>query len=206
MRGHDRGEMMEHFDKLNLTDAQKTQIKAIHEKYQARIKANQEQAKTYMQAARAARQKGDTAAFRANAEKARQLTTALHEQAMNEVRAVLTPAQRAQADSMMAMHARSGAMPGMRPGAMPGMRPGAMRGARAGRAGMLQSLNLTDAQKTQITAIRTKYQNQAKTSRDQELNEIRGVLTADQRAKLDSSIAQRKQNGARPGPWKKGDK
>ena len=213
-RGHGRGEMMGHFGRLNLTDAQKAQIKAIHTKYQPQIKASREQAKPFMEAARAARQKGDTAAFRANIEKARQVSSAVLQQEMNEVRAVLTPAQRAQADSMMAMHARGGAMPGMRPGAMPGMRPGAMpgmrpgamRGARAARAGMFQSLNLTDAQKTQIKAIRSKYQDQAKTSREQQLNEIRGVLTADQRTKLDSAIAQRKQNGARPGPWKKGDK
>lgn len=189
MGGHDRGEMMEHFDKLNLTEAQKAQIKAIHEKYQAQLKANREQANTYKEAARAARQKGDTAAFRANLEKAHQLTTALHEQAMNEVRAVLTPAQRAQADSMMAMHER--------------------RDAMRGRAGMFEGLNLTDAQKTQIKEIRTKYQDQAKTSREQELTEIRAVLTAEQRAKLDSAIARRKLNagdrGTGPGPWKKGD-
>lgn len=196
MRGHGRAEMQGHFANLNLTEAQKTQIKAIHTKYQAQLKASREQAKASMTAARTARQKGDTAAFRANMEKARQLSTALHEQEMNEVRAVLTPAQRAQADSMMAQHNRNGAMPGMRPGAMR-RGPGTMKPGRAGMGGGFQSLNLTDAQKTQVKAIRAKYQGQAKTTREQEMNEIRAVLTADQRAKLDSAMAQRKMNGNR---------
>jgi Spy/CpxP family protein refolding chaperone len=59
---------------------------------------------------------------------------------------------------------------------------------------MFKDLNLTDAQKTQIKAIRAKYQGQAKTTREQEMTEIRAVLTADQRTKLDSEIAQRKQD------------
>ena len=49
---------------LNLTDAQKAQIKAIHQKYQPQGKALAAQAKPFRDAARAARQKGDTAAFR----------------------------------------------------------------------------------------------------------------------------------------------
>lgn len=208
MRGQDRGEMMGHFGKLNLTEVQKAQIKAIHTKYQAQLKASREQAKPFLEAAHAARQTGDTAAFRANIEKARQVSSGVHQQEMNEVRAVLTPAQRAQADSMMAQHARNGGMPGMRRGAM-GREFGAMRARRGGMAGPFRNLNLTDAQKTQIKAIRAKYQDQAKNSREQELNEVRSVLTADQRAKLDSTIAKRKEHGGNRGAmrdhWKKGD-
>jgi Spy/CpxP family protein refolding chaperone len=210
IHGHGRAEMQGHFANLNLTEAQKAQIKAIHTKYAAQLKASRAQAKPFMEAARTARQKGDTAAFRANMEKARQVSTGVRQQEMNEVRAILTPAQRAQADSLMAQHARSGGMQGMRPGAMHGMRPGAMRAGRDGKRGAFKSLNLTDAQKTQIKAIRAKYQGQAKTSRDQEMNEIRAVLTADQRTKLDSAKAQREQNGgnrgATRGQWKKGGK
>ena len=99
-RGH--GRHMGAFKDLNLTDAQKAQMKAIHAKYQPQLKTSREQAKPLMEAARAARQKGDTAAFRANIEKARQLSSGIRTQEMNEIRAVLTPEQRAKADSAMA--------------------------------------------------------------------------------------------------------
>lgn len=87
---------------LNLTDAQKAQIKAIHEKYKPQAQALRTQAKPFMDAARAARQKGDTAAVRSNMEKARQVmqggqTFRTQEQA--EIRAVLTADQRAKWDA-----------------------------------------------------------------------------------------------------------
>ncbi len=197
-RGQRQGHEMGAFKKLNLTEAQKAQIKAIHTKYETQIKASREQAKPFMEAARAARQKGDTAAFRSNMEKARQLSSGVRQQEMNEVRGVLTPAQRAQADSLMAQRKQNG---GKR-----GFRPGAMRGGRGENGGAFGNLNLTDAQKAQIKAIRTKYQGQASTSREQERNEIRAILTADQRAKMDAAMAQRKQNGGNRGQWKKGGK
>jgi P pilus assembly/Cpx signaling pathway, periplasmic inhibitor/zinc-resistance associated protein len=73
-RGH-RGQGGERglFRDLNLTDAQKTQIKAIHAKYQPQLKTAREQAKPYMDAARTARQKGDTATARADMLKAREV-------------------------------------------------------------------------------------------------------------------------------------
>src|ERR1700681_4431275 len=58
---------------LNLTDAQKAQIKTIRAKYQPQNEALRNQAKPFMDAARAARQKGDTVAARTNMEKARQV-------------------------------------------------------------------------------------------------------------------------------------
>jgi len=58
---------------LSLTDAQKAQIKAIRQKYQPQNEALRAQAKPFMDAARAARQKGDTAAVRSNMEKVRQV-------------------------------------------------------------------------------------------------------------------------------------
>lgn len=192
---HGRGNRIGAFRDLNLTEAQKTQIQAIHTKYQTQFKTSREQAKPFMEAARAARQKGDTAAFRSNMEKAHQLMSAVQEQERNEIRAVLTPEQRAKADSAMA---RRPLGPGMRPGGPGGPRgPRGFRGEGPLPGPAFRDLNLTDAQKTQMKAIRTKYQAQAKTSREQEMNEIRAVLTPEQRAKLDARIAERKERRGR---------
>jgi Spy/CpxP family protein refolding chaperone len=84
---------------LNLTDAQKTQIKAIRDKYKTQLQSIRTQQKPLMEAARAARQKGDTAAFRTNMERARDLAQPIRTQEMNEIRNVLTPAQQAKFDA-----------------------------------------------------------------------------------------------------------
>ena len=86
---------------LNLTDAQKAQIKAIHQKYQPQQQALRAQTKPFLEAARAARQKGDTAAFRTNMEKARQVSqgATFRAQEQAEIRAVLTAEQRAKFDA-----------------------------------------------------------------------------------------------------------
>jgi Spy/CpxP family protein refolding chaperone len=84
---------------LNLTDTQKAQIKAIRQKYQPQNEALRAQAKPYVDAARAARQKGDTAAFRSNMLKARQAGESVRTQEMSEIRAVLTPDQQAKWDA-----------------------------------------------------------------------------------------------------------
>lgn len=87
---------------LNLTDAQKAQIKAIRQKYQPQNEALRTQAKPYIDAARAARQKGDTAAFRSNMEKARQVMQggqSIRTQETAEIRNVLTPEQRVKFDA-----------------------------------------------------------------------------------------------------------
>lgn len=104
-RGH-RGQGGERglFRDLNLTDAQKTQIKAIHAKYQPQLKTAREQAKPYMDAARTARQKGDTATARADMLKAREVmqsTQTVRTQELNEVRGVLTADQQAKLDAKM---------------------------------------------------------------------------------------------------------
>ncbi|MFL5489113.1 MAG: Spy/CpxP family protein refolding chaperone [Gemmatimonadaceae bacterium] len=98
-RGPGRGEFGRD---LNLTDAQKAQIKAIREKYQPRNEALRAQAKPFVDAARAARQKGDTAAVRSNMEKARQIMQggqSFRTQESAEIRAVLTPEQQAKWDA-----------------------------------------------------------------------------------------------------------
>jgi Spy/CpxP family protein refolding chaperone len=87
---------------LNLTDAQKAQIKAIRQKYQPQNEALRAQAKPFMDAARAARQKGDTVGFRTNIEKAHQVMQggqSFRTQENAEIRAILTPDQQAKWDA-----------------------------------------------------------------------------------------------------------
>ena len=97
---------MEFIHGLNLTQTQRTQVRAIHEKYQPQMQAIHDRARTEFEATREARQRGDTAAVRASLQRSRQnvesqLST-LHEQMFHEVRAVLTAGQRARLDSGIA--------------------------------------------------------------------------------------------------------
>jgi protein CpxP len=109
---HQRGDRRGHGGRegfgrdLNLTDAQKAQIKTIRQKYQPQNEALRAQAKPYVEAARAARQKGDTAAFRSNMEKAHQLRqgASFRAQEQAEIRAVLTPEQQAKFDARKKEH------------------------------------------------------------------------------------------------------
>jgi protein CpxP len=87
---------------LNLTDAQKAQIKTIRAKYQPQNEALRNQAKPFMDAARAARQKGDTATARAEMLKARNVMQggqSYRTQENAEIRAILTPDQQAKWDA-----------------------------------------------------------------------------------------------------------
>ena len=89
---------------LNLTDAQKSTIKAIHEKYQPQFKTLREQGRTQFESLRSTRQKGDTSAatrqrFQQQREQFRQRADALRQQEQNEIRAVLTAEQRAKWDA-----------------------------------------------------------------------------------------------------------
>ncbi len=105
---HQRGPRHEKMmAELNLTPAQQTQIKAIHAKYAPQIKAEREKMRPEMEAARAARASGDTAAARADRAKFRSATgpmQQIHQQEMAEVRAILTPAQQAKFDTIKAQH------------------------------------------------------------------------------------------------------
>jgi Spy/CpxP family protein refolding chaperone len=95
---------------LNLTDAQKAQIKAIRQKYQPQSEALRAQAKPYMDAAKAARQKGDTAAVRSNMAQARQVmqNASFRTQEQAEIRAILTPEQQAKFDAHAKERAQGG--------------------------------------------------------------------------------------------------
>ena len=87
---------------LNLTEAQRTQIAAIHKKYQPQYQTLRERARPFNEAARAARQKWDSVAFRTNTERARQVLAggeAIRNQEKAEIRAVLTAEQRTKFDA-----------------------------------------------------------------------------------------------------------
>jgi Spy/CpxP family protein refolding chaperone len=88
---------------LNLTEAQRTQIRAIHEKYRPRIQAIHEQFKSQSEAARALRQKGDTAGARAAFQRLRTDMQArlqpIHQQQQTEIRNLLTAEQRTKFDA-----------------------------------------------------------------------------------------------------------
>ena len=123
-----RGEMREFGRDLNLTDAQKTQIKAIRAKYQPQNEALRNQAKPYMEAARAARQKGDTVAFRTNMEKARQVMQggqSFRTQETAEIRSVLNPEQQAKFDAQQKKFAERGAKGGHKGWGKKGQAPAA---------------------------------------------------------------------------------
>jgi protein CpxP len=115
-QGRGRGDEMGMFRDLNLSDAQKTQIKAIRARYKTQRDASRDQSKPFLEAARAARQKGDTAGFRANMEKARQTSGGIRQQEMNEIRGVLTPEQRTKADAAMAQRKQERGQRGQRGG------------------------------------------------------------------------------------------
>lgn len=89
---------------LNLTEAQRTRIQAIHQKYLPQLRTLQDQGTTQMRAMRDARQKGDTSAaarqrFQQQREQFRQRVTSLRQQEQNEVRGVLTAEQTAKWDA-----------------------------------------------------------------------------------------------------------
>ena len=102
---------------LNLTEAQKTQIKAIRQKYQPQNQALRDRAKPFMEAARTARQKGDSVAFRSNMEKAQQVMQSgqsFHTQEQAEIRAILTPEQQVKFDAHQKAAAEHRAKGGMK--------------------------------------------------------------------------------------------
>ncbi len=92
---------------LDLTDAQKKQVEAIRAQYRTANEASRNEIRPLMEAARDARQKGDTASARATMAKAREKMEAsrsVREKEMAEIRAVLTPDQRAKLDAERDRH------------------------------------------------------------------------------------------------------
>ncbi|MHB0949012.1 MAG: Spy/CpxP family protein refolding chaperone [Gemmatimonadaceae bacterium] len=226
------------FRGIQLGEQEKASLEQIREKYRPQMQQLRQQMQPQMQEAMKARRAGDTAAARAAFQKTeaqRQQMQALAEKMHQESRNALTPEHRAQLDSNVArMHDRASqagrgmaagrgmrGQPGMRPGAgrnvrpgRPGARParGEFRGRRgapfAGR-GMGQNLQLSDAEKASVKAIRDKYQPQfralreeaqkdrqatrakAEQLREQMHAEVRAALTPEQQNQLDSLEASR---------------
>jgi Spy/CpxP family protein refolding chaperone len=90
------------FRGIELTQAQREQMQVVHAKYRPQFESIRESMKPDLEAARAARRSGDTAAARTAFERtksAREKAQALHEQQRNEVRALLTPEQRTTFDA-----------------------------------------------------------------------------------------------------------
>ena len=103
-RGEGRGNRGEFVKDLNLSDTQKSRIKAIHEKYQPQMKKLREDARAQFGTMRDARQKGDTSAaaqarIRAQREQFQNRVRAVRQQEQNEIRAVLTAEQRTKWDA-----------------------------------------------------------------------------------------------------------
>ena len=94
-----RSDMMK---QLDLTTDQQAQMKAIHSKYASQMKAARASSKPDMDAMKAARTRGDTAAMRVAREKTRAdmaPSMKLRQQEMAEVRGVLTPDQQKKFDA-----------------------------------------------------------------------------------------------------------
>jgi protein CpxP len=91
---------------LNLTDAQKAQLKTIRQKYRTQFETIRTQMKPAMENARTLRQKGDTAGARAALQRQRTefgpRLQALQKQQENEFRNVLTAEQRTKFDAAKA--------------------------------------------------------------------------------------------------------
>ena len=90
------------FKGIQLTDAEKANVKNVQQKYAPQMKALREQMKPQLEAARAARQKGDTAALKAMRQQSaaqREQIKKLLESERSDLRAALTPEHQAQFDA-----------------------------------------------------------------------------------------------------------
>jgi Spy/CpxP family protein refolding chaperone len=87
---------------ITLTDAQKAQVKQLHESQKAQMDANRDAMKKQFDEARAARQKGDTTAARAIMQRNRQAMEAYRAQEVAAIRNILTADQRVQFDKNVA--------------------------------------------------------------------------------------------------------
>jgi Spy/CpxP family protein refolding chaperone len=90
---------------INLNEGEKTRLQAVGQKYRGQFEALWKSARPDFEAARAARQRGDTAAARAAFARTadeRQQLAALTERVRSEARAALDPEHRAQFDANVA--------------------------------------------------------------------------------------------------------
>ncbi len=126
------------FRGITLSDAEKARIKDIHSKYVAQAKSLREQMKPAMQEARAARQKGDTAAARAVMAKNKATfdkPADLRKSEQAEFRSALTPENQKLYDANVQQIAkRRGEMKANRKDGKVGKR-GGFRSQQSGQAG-----------------------------------------------------------------------
>ena len=126
------------FRGIKLSDAEKAKIKDIHSKYATQSKSLREQMKPAMQEARAARQKGDTAAARAVLAKNKATFDKLAELRKSEqaeIRSALTPENQKLYDANVQKFAqRRDAMKARQKDGKAGKR-GGFRAQRSGQAG-----------------------------------------------------------------------
>ena len=105
-RAHGEGRVMRGVLRgINLTDAEKASLKTVGQKYRTQFQSIRQSMRPDMEAARAARQRGDTvaarAAFARTADERQQLQ-ALTERMHADARAALAPEHRAQFDANVA--------------------------------------------------------------------------------------------------------
>ena len=122
------------FKGITLSDAEKANIKTVHQKYAAQMKSLREQFKPQMDAARQARQRGDTAALKATWEQ----SAAQREQAKkllvaerNDLRAALTPENQVKFDANVKQLEQRVAQRGQREFKKGGRRGPGQKGPRA---------------------------------------------------------------------------
>lgn len=90
------------FKGIQLSDAEKANVKAVRQKYAPQMKALREQVKPQMQQARQARQRGDTAALKSiwsQTSAQRDQMKKLLDSERNDLRNALTPEHRTQFDA-----------------------------------------------------------------------------------------------------------
>jgi len=87
---------------ITLTDAQKAQVKQLHESQKTKMDANRDAMKKQFDEARAARQRGDTTAARALMQRNRDAMEAARTQETAALRNILTADQRVQFDKNVA--------------------------------------------------------------------------------------------------------
>jgi LTXXQ motif family protein len=104
---HARAKRRQHVHKallrgITLSDAEKANMKSVHEKYAPQVQAIRTQVRTQAQNARSARQRGDTAAIqsiRASVATQRAQVQALRRAEQTDIRGALTPANQATFDA-----------------------------------------------------------------------------------------------------------
>jgi periplasmic protein CpxP/Spy len=172
------------FQGITLTDAQKTQLQQLRESERATMEANRGAMRAQMDSARAARERGDTAAARAIWDRGRVAMEQRRDAEFANIRNILTADQRTQFDKNVAdlkarmdNRMREGG-PGRR-----GDRPtaGPRRGMRALRGTLFRGITLTDAQKAQLKELNASGKQSVQSARQTIKQELTDARAARQR-------------------------